>query len=34
MMDNKDMDDKNREHCAEYIINLSKLSQIYHDLTK
>ena len=30
----RDMDDKNRDHCAEYIINLSKLSEIYHDLTK
>ena len=30
----RDMDEKNREHCAEYIINLSKLSLIYDNLTK
>lgn len=30
----RDMDEVNKQHCAEYIINLSKLSQIYNDLTK
>ena len=28
------MDQTNKDHCADYILNLSKLSKIYHDLTK
>jgi hypothetical protein len=30
----RDMDDINRSHCSNYILNLSKLSLIYYDLTK
>jgi hypothetical protein len=30
----RDMDSTNKEHCADYVVNLSKLSKIYSDLTK
>ena len=30
----RDMDQANKDHCADYVLNLSKLSKIYHDLTK
>lgn len=29
----KDMDETNRKHCSDYIINLSKLSIMYHNLS-
>jgi hypothetical protein len=28
------MDQTNKDHCADYILNLSKLSKVYNDLTK
>ena len=30
----RDMEPANREHCADYIVNLSKLGKIYADLVK
>lgn len=30
----RDMDETNLNHCADYMLNLSKLSKLYNDLTK